>query len=136
MTTTRVTLRKSDNRIIEAQSGAGDLEVLRDNALAASLDPDDLNFVEMDDAEYAPLLAAQIASDKATQPRLVPKSLIVSRLHAAGLLAAASEALNADLYRRERWYASDKPAIYADDPEALALLQAIGADPAVILAAE
>jgi len=66
--------------------------------------------------------------------RLVPKSLIIARLQEAGKLAAASAAINVDLYVRERWYAPDRPAIYADDPEALALLTAIGADPKVILA--
>jgi hypothetical protein len=66
--------------------------------------------------------------------RLVPKSLIVDRLNTTGKLAAAQAALNANLYVRERWYAADKPAIYADDPEVLALLTAIGADPNVILA--
>jgi len=66
--------------------------------------------------------------------RLVPKSVIIARLQEAGKLAAASAAINVDLYVRERWYAPDRPAIYADDPEALALLTAIGADPKVILA--
>jgi len=66
--------------------------------------------------------------------RLVAKSVIIARLQAAGKLAAASAAINADLYVRERWYAPDRPAIYADDPEALALLTAIGADRRVILA--
>jgi hypothetical protein len=66
----------------------------------------------------------------------VAKSTIVRRLQEAGKLAEASAALNADLYARERWYAPDRPAVNADDPEALALLQAIGADPAVILARE
>jgi hypothetical protein len=66
--------------------------------------------------------------------RLVPKSLVIERLHQAGLLAAARAALDADVYARERWYAPDKPAIQSDDPEALALLAAIGADPAAILA--
>lgn len=82
------------------------------------------------------LMAAEVAA--ATPPqrrrRLVPKSLIVSRLNAVGKLVAASAALSADLYARERWYAPDKPAVYADDEEVLALLKAIGADPAVILA--
>lgn len=67
---------------------------------------------------------------------LVRKSTIVVRLQVAGKLTAASAALDADLYARERWYAPDKPAVYADDPEALALLSAIGADPAVIMAPE
>jgi hypothetical protein len=66
--------------------------------------------------------------------RLVTKSLIISRLHEAGLLAAAKAALEADLYARERWYAPDRPAVYADDAETLALLSHIGADAAVILA--
>lgn len=67
--------------------------------------------------------------------RLVRASVIVDRLQAAGLLAAARAALDAaDLYTRERWNA--RAAIYADDPTAIALLQAIGADPAAILAPE
>lgn len=67
--------------------------------------------------------------------RLVPKSIIVDRLHAAGKLDAAFAALNvADLYTRQRW--ETRSAIYSDDPTAVALIRAIGADPAVILAAE
>jgi hypothetical protein len=38
--------------------------------------------------------------------------------------------------QKERWRAPDRPAIYADDPEANALLDAIGADGNVILAPE
>ena len=77
------------------------------------------------------------AHDANKQPRrLVRKSLIVERLQAAGKLAAAKTALDGNLYARERWYAPDQPAVYADDPEALALLKAIGADPEAILAPE
>lgn len=66
---------------------------------------------------------------------LVHKSVIVDRLHDAGKLESAKAALNsADLYTQERWNSRD--AIYADDPTALALLKAIGADPSVILGAE
>ena len=65
--------------------------------------------------------------------RLVPKRLIVDRLEAAGLLVAARAALDAaPLYDRERWNARE--SIYADDPTALALLAAIGADAEAILA--
>lgn len=60
--------------------------------------------------------------------RRVLKSVIIRRLHNAGKLAAASAALNADLYARERWYAPDCPAVDFDDSEAVTLLQAIGAD--------
>ena len=65
--------------------------------------------------------------------RLVPKRLIIDRLHAAGLLDIARKALDAaDLYTRERWNARD--AVFADDPESVAFLRLIGADPDVILA--
>lgn len=64
---------------------------------------------------------------------LVPKRLIVERLNGVGLLDAARAALDAaDIYTRERW--NTREAIYTDDAAALALLNAIGADPAEILA--
>jgi hypothetical protein len=64
---------------------------------------------------------------------LVLKSVMVDRLHAAGLLEAARTALDgASLYDRERWNTRD--SVYSDDPTTIALLTAIGADPAVILA--
>ena len=70
------------------------------------------------------------------QRYLVRKSVIIRRLQEAGQLAAAAQALGADLYTRERWYSPDQPSIYNDAAEALALLRAIGADPAIILARE
>ncbi|WP_281405369.1 hypothetical protein [Mesorhizobium sp. B2-3-12] len=33
-----------------------------------------------------------------------------------------------------RWFAPDHPAVYCDDPDAVALVQALGLDPADILA--
>ena len=66
--------------------------------------------------------------------RLVMKSTIIERLNAVGKLAAAKAALDSDLYRRERWYAPDQPAIHADDAAAIELLVLIGADPNAILA--
>lgn len=67
--------------------------------------------------------------------RLVPKRLIVDRLQAIALLAAARAALDAaDLYTQERW--NTRESIYADDETAIGLLTAIGADPEAILAAE
>lgn len=68
--------------------------------------------------------------------RMVQKSTIIRRLYEAGLLPAARQALDSDLYARERWYSPDKPALYFDEPEALGFLQSIGADPAVIMAEE
>jgi hypothetical protein len=67
-------------------------------------------------------------------PRLVAKSLIVQRLIDAEKIAAANTALEADPAKKARWYAADHPAIRADDPDAIAFLQAIGADPAAVLA--
>lgn len=66
--------------------------------------------------------------------RLVYKSVIIERLFKAGKLVAAKQALDSDVYNRERWYAPDRPGVYADDPDTLELLQAIGADAETILA--
>lgn len=68
-----------------------------------------------------------------TPPVIIPKRVIVDRLHVAGKLEAAKAALDAaDLYTQERW--NTRTDIYADDPTALAMCQQIGVDPAVILA--
>lgn len=67
-------------------------------------------------------------------PRMIAKSDIINRLIDAGLIGAAKAALDADPSAFARWFSPDRPSIAADDPEALAFLQAIGADPAVILA--
>ena len=78
----------------------------------------------------------QQLSDLPLPPRAVwtvSKVVIVERLEAAGKLAAARAALDAaSLLLRERWNAIQ--TVRNDDPDALALLTAIGADPAVILA--
>jgi hypothetical protein len=66
--------------------------------------------------------------------RMVAKSLIVQRLHETGYLAAAKLALDADLYARELWYAPDRPSLYFDDADAVALLEGIEADVAAIMA--
>jgi hypothetical protein len=63
----------------------------------------------------------------------VPTRTIVDRLESAGKLEAARAALDAaPLYTRERW--NNRQLVNADDPDAIALLQAIGAEPSVILA--
>lgn len=66
-----------------------------------------------------------------TERRLVSKSLVISRLTDAQLDAALSAMTNR---QRERWRAPDHPAIYFDDPEAVALITAVGADPDAVLA--
>ncbi len=68
-------------------------------------------------------------------PRLVRKSVIIDRLHAAGKLEAAYAVMQAaPLYDRQRWESRD--AVYHDDPTMLAALSAAGADPDVIMAPE
>lgn len=91
------------------------------------------------DTEWTPeVVATYIAETTKAEPedgkRLVPKSVIVSRLIAAGKIGAAYQALNSKPEYWARWVASDRPAINHDDPDALALLTAIGADPETILA--
>lgn len=78
---------------------------------------------------------AEIYAKRAEPPqRLVSKSVIISRLTAVGKIGAARKALETDDARYARWWAPDRPAINCDDPEAIALLKAIGADPSEILA--
>jgi hypothetical protein len=60
------------------------------------------------------------------------KLLILDRLIAAGKADAAMTALDAAPLMRLRWDAAVE--IYSDDADVIALLTAIGADPAVILA--
>ncbi|MCG8511675.1 MAG: hypothetical protein MI741_20870 [Rhodospirillales bacterium] len=65
--------------------------------------------------------------------RLVKKTAIIDRLQEVGLLDAARAAMDqAPTYTQERWNARD--AVYADDPETIEFLTAIGADPDAILA--
>lgn len=66
--------------------------------------------------------------------RAVPKSLITQRLIDAGKHSAALAALKADDSAFARWFSPDQPSVYSDNAEVIALLNAIGADPAAILA--
>lgn len=70
----------------------------------------------------------------AAPPRKVLKSVIVARLITAGKIAQAVQAIQSapDLFAR--WTAADKGDVNSDDPDTIAFLQAIGANPAAILA--
>ena len=59
---------------------------------------------------------------------------MVQRLTAAGKIGAAKAALEQDAAAFARWFAPGHTQVYADDPDALALLEAIGADPETIMA--
>lgn len=67
---------------------------------------------------------------------MVRKSIIQQRLIEAGKMTAAYAALTSNATYFARWFAPDRPAVYCDDPDALILLAAIGADPETILAEE
>lgn len=88
------------------------------------------------EAELDEVLIAAGIGDRAPHPpkRTVMKSVIVSRLIDAGKIGAAYQALNGNPEYWARWVAPDRPAINHDDPDALKLLKAIGADPETILA--
>lgn len=63
----------------------------------------------------------------------VAKSTVLSRLGEQGATQALS---SASPWQMLRWNAPDKPAVNADDPEVIALVKAVGGDPAVVLAPE
>lgn len=71
-----------------------------------------------------------------TARRKVLKSVVQARLIEAGLMDAAKLALDSNSAFFARWFAPDRPEVYADDPDALMLLAAIGADPETIMAPE
>jgi len=89
------------------------------------------------DEQIAAIKAEWAALEEEEQAKakhyLVPKLVIIDRLIAAGLLQPALDALSTDTVLKARWDACT--SVYADDPAAVALLTAVGAEPAVILAA-
>ena len=88
------------------------------------------------EAELDAVLIAAGLGARAPHPpkRTVPKSMIIARLIADGKISDARAALDADSAAYARWWAPDRPAINFDDPDALALLAAIGADHETIMA--
>lgn len=69
---------------------------------------------------------------------LIRKSTLIRRCHEAGKLTAVMAILDhpSNAYAKARWWAPDWPEVFADDPEMVAMLQAVGADVAVITAPE
>lgn len=88
------------------------------------------------EAELDDVLLAAGCGDRAPHPpkRQVLKSIIISRLIEAGKIGAAKAALESNAAYFARWWAPDRPAINFDDPDALFLLDAIGADAGAVLA--
>jgi hypothetical protein len=69
-----------------------------------------------------------------TARRMIRKSVVQARLIEAGKMNAAYAALTANPVYFARWFAPDHPNVYADDPDAIALLVAIGADAEAVMA--
>ena len=74
--------------------------------------------------------------DSPPERRMIRKSVVQTRLIQAGLMDAAYAALTSNSAYFARWFAPDRPEIYADDPDALLLLSAIGADAMTIMAGD
>lgn len=66
--------------------------------------------------------------------RMIRKSIVQQRLIGAGLMEAAYAALTSQPVAFARWFAPDHPEVYADDPDALALIAALGADAETVMA--
>lgn len=64
----------------------------------------------------------------------VLKSVVQARIIEAGKMPAAYAALTENPVYFARWFAPDHPAVNCDDPDAVALVAALGLDPAEILA--
>mgnify|MGYP000373699522 CR=1 FL=1 len=71
------------------------------------------------------------ADEAPAERRRVPKSTIIARLTDEELDAALALMTTR---QKERWRAPDHPAVDVDDPELLAVLAAVGADPEAVLA--
>jgi len=78
-------------------------------------------------------LVGLLRRDGAPPYHQVRKSTVLSRL---GDEKVAQAFALASVGQQLRWNAPDRPKVNADDPETVALIVAVGGDPAVILAPE
>ncbi|WP_044547581.1 hypothetical protein [Mesorhizobium japonicum] len=85
-------------------------------------------------ASASPIAASYDPKTTVPARPMVRKSVVQARIIAAGKMPAAYVALTANPVYFARWFAPDHPEVYCDDPDAVALVQALGLDPAVILA--
>ncbi|TJV19701.1 hypothetical protein [Mesorhizobium sp.] len=86
-------------------------------------------YEEIKDIPIAPYVAPPPAR------QMVQKSVVQARIMAAGKMGDAYAVLTTNPIYFARWFAPDRPVVYCDDPDAVALVQALGLDPIVILAA-
>ena len=64
--------------------------------------------------------------------RTIPKSIVQARVAAVGKMEAVFAALMSQPLQFAQWFAPDWPNVYFDDPGLLAVLAAVGCDPAEI----
>jgi len=81
-------------------------------------------------------IAPYVPVDELPVRRMIAKSIVQARVINAGKMPDAFAMLNANPIYFARWFAPDQPAVYFDDPDAVGLVQALGLDPAVVLAPE
>lgn len=91
--------------------------------------PEGLSFEEVADDD--PRIAA---FQNRAAPRRIAKDVVVARLTEAGKIDAALALLLKDASAFARWFAPGRTEVNVDDPDAIALLRAIGADSEKILA--
>jgi hypothetical protein len=88
-----------------------------------------------DYATQAQLAAAFPGYVPPTPPRpSVLKSVVMDRVSAAGKMSSAYTMMTQNPDNFGKWFAPDKPFVYCDDPDAVAVVKALGLDPTVILA--
>lgn len=68
--------------------------------------------------------------------RMVPKSLVTQRVIDAGKIDQAMAMLQMDWAKFARWVAPDQPAVHFDDPDTVAMVEALELDPEVVMAPE
>ena len=122
----RASFETGTGRLIEAQSDADD-ETLLGNAERQGYAREAVTVRDLGAGDLAALLASAPA-------RRVRKSVITARVTTAGKIDAAMQTLMSRPALFARWVAPDRGEVNADDPETVAFLNALGLDPAAILA--
>ena len=87
--------------------------------------------VGWENGKYRLVAKDRVSPDPEPSRRMIDKAVIVERLTDAQLEKALSLM---STRQKERWRMPGYPAVYADDPEVVGLVKAIGSDPAVVLA--
>lgn len=111
-------------------------EIFRSTSKPARFDlPNDIVIMGAEpgweNSEYRLVEKAWEEPDPEPERRRVDKATIVERLTDAQLEQAITLMTTR---QKERWRMPGHPSVYADDPEVIGLVQAIGADPAAVLA--